>query len=289
MRRFAKVRHDRVRSRTVERTRRHMRRAGQRVTQMAGSLRRWFLVGTFSILLIAGIALVVSPILEVRQIRVQRQESRIDIEHVQKVLAPLFGRRMLFLSSNDVLELLQGEFADLETITVSKNYPSELVVQVKLKPIVTELLIEEPPVVSSTGAIIPQPSPLREGHDYLTSNGIYVRLPGVFSGTTTLTLGDWTLRPVPGNRIVSQQFLTALSDAEKELSKALNQTVKKRVVLLRSQEFQLTMSSGITYWFDTHTTVAVQLTRLQIFRKAVGLGEVKRYVDLRISGRVVYR
>lgn len=284
---FARSRHTRRRARTTERARRNMRRAVRMLEHSAKAARRWVLFGVLIILVGGFIFLVTSPILEVRQIRVQRSELRVDIERVQKVLSPLFERRMLFLTASEVEALLAPSFPDLERVSVSKHYPSELKVTLYLKPVIAELDIEEPPPVqTASGVILPAEVP---GKDYLTENGIYVRLPGSFSGVTTISITDWTLRPVPNTELISVEFLQTLEEAEKGLSAALNQEVRKRTVLLRAQEFQLTMQSGITFWFDTKSDVSVQLDRLKVFRQAVGMGEVQRYVDLRLSGRVIFR
>lgn len=274
-----------------------MRRTMHGAQQSLVLLRKWGLAITLCTIGIVFGVLVFSPLLQVREIRVQRSEMRVDIERVQQVLSPLFSRHLLFLSTHDVTSLLAQAFPDFDAAEVSKHYPSQLVVRLKLKPVLARLYIEEPPapppLVTGTGARIGSGAlaspPLRRGVDYLTTNGIYVVLPGSVSGALTLNLVDWSLRPSPNARLFSEGFLTALRDAEAGVKSITGQELKKRTVYLRAREFQLQLRSGPTLWFDTRSPIQEQLQRLTLFLRAQPLEGVNRYVDLRLSGKVVYR
>ncbi len=286
LRAFVRRRHQRTSARKVERWKRSARRVGKAGTDMLRMIRRWGLLVT--LLTLAGLFtfLAVSPVVQVREIRVQRSEARVDIERVQKSLSPLFGRHLLFLPEFEVLELLRASIPDLQEVQVSKSYPSELVVRVQLHPILARLTIEAPSdVPAGSGAVTAGGRPL---NDYLTDNGIYVSSPLMLSGSTAFTIRDWTLRPVPGTSLLSEETLKFLRDSEGALQQEFAMRVTRRSVYLRAQEVHMQVGKT-SLWFDTRSPLAPQLERLRTFLAAVGWNGAGQYVDLRLSGRVIYR
>lgn len=287
LRAFVRRRHQRTNSRKIERLKRNVRRMGKAGTDVLRVARRWGLLVIF--LTLAGLFtfLAFSPVIQVREIRVQRNEARVDIERVQKSLSPLFGRHLLFLPDYEVQELLRASVPDLDSVEVKKHYPSELIVRVQLRPILARLTIETPPdvptgsgtVVRGTGA------PL---HDYITDNGIYVSSPLLLSGSTSYIIRDWTLRPVPGTKLLSEDMLKFLRDTEATLQKDFSLSVTRRIVYLRAQEVHV-QAGKLTLWFDARSPLAPQLERLRIFIQSQAWNEARQYVDVRLAGRVIYR
>ena len=222
-----------------------------------------------------------------REIRVQRSEARVDIERVQKSLSPLFGRHLLFLPEYEVQQLLRQAIPDLLDVQVQKRYPSELVVRVQLRPILARLTIETPSdVPSGSGGIATSTGlPL---HDYLTDNGIYVASPLSLSGSTTYVIRDWTLRPVPGTQLLSEDTLKFLRESEAGLQQDFAMRVTMRAVYLRAQEVHMQVGK-VSLWFDARSLLSPQLDRLHVFVSTIGWNDAKQYVDLRLSGRVIYR
>jgi hypothetical protein len=123
-------------------------------------VRRWGLLVSFLTLGGLFLFLAFSPVVQVREIRVQRTEARVDIERVQKSLSPLFGRHLLFLPDYEVQELLRQSIPDLQEVTVQKRYPSELIVRVQLRPILARLTIETPSDVPTGSGAVAQASGL---------------------------------------------------------------------------------------------------------------------------------
>ncbi len=260
---------------------------GKASTDVLRIVRRWGLL--VILLTLAGLFtfLAFSPVIQVREIRVQRTEARVDIERVQKALSPLFGRHLLFLPDFEVQELLRDAVPDLLDVEVKKNYPSELIVKVQLRPILARLTIETPPdVPTGSGTVVRGTGvPL---HDYLTDNGIYVSSPLLLSGSTTYIIRDWTLRPVPGTTLLSEDVLKFLRESEASLQKDLSLAVTMRVIYLRAQEVHLQVGK-LSVWFDARSSLAPQLERLRIFIQSQAWNEAKLYVDVRLAGRVIYR
>ncbi len=265
--------------------------------------RRWFPFGV-AIACVGVVAFALfSPMFEVREISIQRTQTRVDVRQVVSALTSIYGKHLVFVSTHDVSAPLQEVIPDLDTVTIRKSYPHKLIVRVTLKPVVARLLIEgskssvapglpEPPVVGS-GAGFFNPALQKaavQKYDYLTENGIYVSTPSAQSGSSllTLTIVDWAVRPVPGTPLLSPALVQRIRDTEAALAEQFGQQSKGRTVYVRGQEYHLDMG-GFSLWFDVKSPLEDQLARYRIFLKAVGTKEVKRYVDLRLNGRVVFR
>jgi len=260
-------------------------RRSQRKVQTWWKSITWILLLLLLLLLLAAFGMLVfSPIVEVREVKVIRYESRLDKEETQKVLTPFFNRHLFFLSLREVEEVLEDAIRDLNDVRLYKEYPSMLRVEIELDPIVARLKILDPgseDVEVGTGAIL----------DFLTEEGMYAIAP-LSEGTESLpliTVVDWGVRPVEGDVLVTPELLSRMEESEKSLSEQFGHTIEGRKVFLRAQEYHLLLGRGIELWFDKSSPVEDQLLRYRTFLKGVNLDEVEEYIDLRISDRVVYK
>lgn len=256
---------------------------------MIAFVRRWILA---VLLLIAGAALLFllfSPFAELQEIRVQRTDTRVDIEAIQRSLLPLFHQRLFFISSREVIAIVHRAVPDAEDVSVDKEYPSTLAIRVTLKPLVARLQIEAPKGFGGSGSgLTTKPSPATT--DYLSANGMYVSAPNTQTGAPlpTIKIVDWGVRPVPGTILFPDGLLERMTIAETQLRTQFNQPIIARSVYLRAREFHLA-SKQASFWFDMKSPLDEQLARFRTFLTAVNLAQVHFYVDLRLSGRVVWR
>ena len=82
-----------------------------------------------------------SPVMQLTEVRIEKSDSRLEIEHVQLALAPLFGKHLMLISPHEVRILLEEELPDIRSVAVGKDYPSLLIVRVSLDPLVARLSI----------------------------------------------------------------------------------------------------------------------------------------------------
>lgn len=233
---------------------------------------------------IALVALFFSPVLRVTSISVTRSDLRIDLLAVQRALAPILGRRLPFVTAQQVEEFLTPRVHDLLEVSVEKRYPSELGVRLTLDPIVARLQIDDGSTeeATATGALL----------DYLTRQGTYVRyargqvrddgrLP-------VLKVIDWAARPNVGTRPFDAELLERLPEAEAALLDQFEQRVTERTIFIRAREFHL-RTPAHELWFDLASPLSVQLARYRLFLQTFGLSGATQYVDLRPVDRVVYQ
>ena len=290
---FAERRHRRYVQKRHERVRRLLRRMEKIFSDWSKMFRRWLILLGIGFVLLGLALFLFFPIVQVREIRVVRSDLRIDAEKVQRALAPLFGKHLLFLTTQEVRELVRSSATDTTDIDVDKDYPSRLVVTMRLEQIIANIQIETPeadsasesaePLVASGAVEIPT-------EDYLTVNGRYVTHPSAATASDLplINIVDWGVRPAPGDILLEQDFLEVLYAAEEALRDQFALSVTGRIVFLRGREFHL-RTEAFDLWFDLRSPLAEHLARFKIFLASIPKEEVEQYIDLRLSDRVVYR
>ena len=250
-------------------------------------VRFWIWIVAVFVAFLLGI-LLFSPILQVREIRIARNDPRVNILDAQENLASLFGQRLLFVSPQDLVAPLKKAQPDLQKAVVTKEFPSTLAITIVPHPIIAQLSIDDPskkpaPAKTATGAAALG--------DYLTDNGMYVqyRQQQVESGAILLVLHvvDWGARPVPWTTVIDPTMLSTMHEVVLALSSQFGQKVTGRTVYLRAREFHLQVGS-VMLWFDMKSTVAEQLDRYRLYLQSAN-GAAKEYVDLRLTDKIVYK
>ena len=242
------------------------------------------LITLIVVFLATVLVLLLSPVIQVREIQVTRLSPRLDVEEVQEALVPAFHRHLFFLSSFEIAGLLKERIPDISSVSIGKTYPSLLHVRIELHPLVARLHIADPEVGDhaeiGTGTTI----------DFLTDQGLYVATTAAKDIETLpeIVIVDWGVRPEPGVELLDTALLERMNAAELTLLRQFGQEIERRTVYLRAQEFHLRIS-GIELWFDLKSPLEEQLKRYRTFLKEISLENVKQYIDLRIGGRVVYQ
>jgi hypothetical protein len=295
---FVRQRHKRHRQYTRERWTRFFRRAERTTAQSILFLRRWVWIALLAMAIIGFSALLFSPLVHIREIRVRRTDPRIDSERIQKALRPMFGRHLFFLTSHEVETLVMRALPDVQSVSIGKRYPSQLQVSIELHPLVARLEIGEPDAVGDAKAdAVTRPAAgsgsIQETatHDYLTGNGLFVSLPFAAAGDTSLPLiriVDWAVRPSPSAPLLPVDFLKRMNNASEQLHEQFGFSITGRTAYLRAREIHLS-SSAYTLWLDMKSTLEEQLARYRIFLKSVQGKDVRQYVDLRLADRVIYK
>ena len=290
---FVQRRHQRVRQHRQERWKRWVRRAITVARERFTFVRRWLPVVLLAVLALVFCLLLFSPIIRVREIRVARSEGRVDVRAVAEALSPLYGWHLLFLPAHEVVSRVRSVVPDASGIEVRKEYPSLLSVHITLVPVVARLSIQSPGQVPASGSgtiASGSGAAVAVEYDYLAENGMYVSAPDrrKDSPLPTLRVVDWGVRPVPGMLLITPEFLDRMRRAEQALSREFAQQIRTRTIFLRAREFHLDTPS-ISFWFDVRSPLEQQLGRLRSFLRSVKFKDVKSYVDLRLTGRVVYK
>lgn len=267
-----------------ERLRRVLRRTQQNARRWQRAALRWGVALLLGLVLLFVGLLLFSPLLRLEEIKIRRLSPRLDIEQVQQVMSPLFGRHLLFLTTAEVRELLQANITDLRSVEIDKVYPSELTVTVELDPLVARLIIldpeqEEAPAAGTGGYM-----------DFLTDEGVYVVAPGALASEElpAIRIVDWGVRPNPGTELLPLSLLERLFETEDALRAQFGHSIEIRTVYLRAQEYHL-LANGISLWFDMRTSAEQHLQRYRMFLQSVRREDVQQYIDLRLTDRIVYK
>lgn len=281
-RKYVERRYERRKQLRKERWRRSLRRLEQIFARWRKSAARWALVFAIGVVVLVVGLLLFSPLLKIQEIKVQRFNARLDTETVQRVLSPLFGRHIFFVQENEVEVLLRESVADVQSVSIEKQYPATLSVAIQLDPLVAALQIVNPDQNEDdmgTGSLI----------DFITDDGVYIQ--SLAQGGNTLPVVrvvDWGVRPEPGTQIVPPEMLQRLWDTETALRQQFGHDVTIRAIYLRGQEYHM-FADGISLWFDIRSSLDEQMQRYRIFLQHVPREEVSLYIDLRLKDRVVYK
>lgn len=284
MRQFARRRHGLPKRYGWERVQRAFARTVRSIPALQKSLLPAVALIALGLVALAAALVLFTPLVRVREIRVIRSDTRIDIEQVQQRLAPLFGRHLFFLQRKEVEDLLTAALPDVTDVETEKRYPSTIAVRLTLDPLVATLAIVNPDgTATASGATT---------YDYLSENGLYLSYPSEQAGSgtyvPTITIVDWGARPVSGTRIIAPEMLMTLRRAEQAVLDQFGQPVRSRTVYLRAREFHL-QTPDHALWFDRESPLEDQLERYRIFLQSVGKDAAKEYVDLRLKDRIVYK
>ncbi len=293
---FVERRHKRVREHRRERSRRWIRRLRALLLERLAASRRFVKFAVIGIIILFVCIFLFSPIMQVRDIRVVRTEGRVDLRTVLETLSPLYGRHLLFLSTRDVTSRVRAVVPDAVNVSVSKQYFSRISVTITLAPLVARVRI-----APSTDAVAAAGSgtSLAGGSgavtnasqaQYLTENGLLVAAvrPPDATPLPTIRIVDWSVRPALGTIILPPEFYDRMRRTENALTLEFGQQIRLRTVYLRAREFHLD-TPAVSYWFDVRSPLEAQLQRFRTFLKAVKLTDAQQYIDLRLTGRVVYR
>lgn len=255
---------------------------------------RWAVVVSVTGIVLVSCMFLFLPIAQVREIRVVRSDIRIDAEKIQRSLAPIFGRHLVFLPAQEVKQLVTAAVPDITHLEIDKQYPSTLVITLRLEPIIARLLIEDPDSTGAdtnlegaagSGAVTALPT-----SDFLTISGRYVSHPSIAtpSDLPVFTIVDWGVRPVSGTPLIPTAFLEQLYGAEAAVREQFGLEITGRTVFLRAREFHL-KTKDFSLWFDRGSPLDEQLKRFTVFLETTEKEEVKEYIDLRLTDRIVYR
>lgn len=280
---FVRRREDRRTKHRRERWLRILRRFQRRSETVLAAGRRWMVVFLIGMVLLGAGLVLFSPLLHVREIRIKRTDPRLDIARIEQALAPVFGRHIFFLSSSTVGGFLRESVPDIQDVIVQKNYPSRLLVQIGLQPLVARLSLSNTPGTES-GA------DASDGYTYLTKEGLLIALPFAEADVPLplISVVDWGTRPQADTLLLGPDFLQAMDLAGQAVTREFGMAIRGRTLFLRAREFHL-QTGKVALWFDVKSPLSEQLARLRTFLHTVPMREVREYIDLRIAGRVIYR
>lgn len=245
-------------------------------------LLRSIIIGSALLIVTVVCVLLFSPLIQVRQISIAKQKNRLDIAEVQQQLQGMFNRHLFFVTQSEVERLLVQQRDDVEGVTITKEYPDHLIVDIAVKPVTAALQLEH----------APPPDENAPQQHYLTADGLYVH--SVFSLTQSgevlplIHMVDYSEWPESGQYVVDQSLLEQMFTTETKLNREFGQEVTRRTVFVRAQEYHLDIGDR-SLWFDIRSTAEEQLEKYALFLSAPIAYPVTEYIDLRLFNKVVWK
>ncbi len=251
--------------------------------------RMWLMIGTGLVILTVAATLLFAPFFDVRDMRVRRQDPRIDPEEIQDTLSPLFKQRLVLVTRSQVAGMLQSKYPEIERVEISKKYPSTLSISLYLEPVVAEIIISDV-IDGASGSGSSVAGSGSNVFTYVTRTGTFVTSPIRLTGgpLPKLTITDWGIRPQNRDTLLSPVFLQTIFLTRDALLRDFGLQSLNILVFLRAQEFHIT-TNKTTLWFDLRSSLNVQFQRFREFLKTLSLDQAKEYIDLRIADKIIYK
>lgn len=261
-------------------------------------------IGLVLVILCTGVLyFLFSSTFTVASIRVSREDRRMDVEEIQTLLAPNFGRHILFVSPLLLANNLESVFPEIASATIRRVFPDELHVLLTMDPIVATVFLGEPDDTETSLAAPRANTATSSGslHRYVSSKGVYFEYPfEIPEGETPrlrLSLVDWAARPAHRQQLLSPTLLENMRQTRAILEQSFGHRVPSMTVYLRAREFHVeTIHSGkpkdherIILWFDFAVSPLAQIEKYREFLRTIPPSELTEYVDLRLHDRVIYR
>lgn len=239
----------------------------------------------------------------IASMRVSREDRRMDVEEIQTLLAPNFGRHILFVSPLLLANNLESAFPEIASATIRRVFPDELHIFLKMDPIVATVFLGEPDDTETSMAALRSDTVTSSGslRRYVSSKGVYLEYPfEIPEGDTprlNLRLVDWAARPTHRQQLLTPTLLENMRQTRAILEQSFGHSVPSMIVYLRAREFHVeTVHPGrpkdherVVLWFDFAVPPLAQIERYREFLRIVPSSELTEYVDLRLHDRVVYR
>ena len=269
---------------------RQWRRIGRSFQGAMKNFRIWFSCLVGAVLAVVLLYFIFSPLFSVSSVRVSREDQRVDVEEIQKLLQPFFSKHILFVSPIRLSHKIQAAYPEVSSVKVSKNYPNEIHVVLFMDPIVADVLIGEP---GDTEAQVEEFQSEEEVHRYITEKGVYLEYPFKLpvnqeEGRLKIYLVDWAVKPEHRQILFSEDVLHEIKSVRKILWESFGHTTKFTTLYIRSREFHVKTEKHVL-WFDLSSPVVQQINRYREFLRTFTQDTVEEYVDLRLHDRVVYR
>lgn len=272
-------------------------------------LRLWSLSLLVILFLVALLLYFLSSSFRVTSMRVSRDDPRLDLEEVQRLLLPFFGKHLSFLSPHLIERALLTAYPEVASVRIVKRFPGELHVTLYTDPIVAEVQLGSPNDTERSFTPLGGSGAYR----YLTARGVYLEYPipvAVREGDgerLLLKVVDWAVKPAHRQKLLEEKLLQDMQHVRRLLMQSFGHTVRAVTVHLRAREFHMEAehparpdgrpperpsragSDGLTLWFDQASSIVQQLDRYREFLRALSPEKITEYVDLRLHDRVVYR
>ncbi len=215
---------------------------------------------------------VFSPYFKIKKININRDTPNLNIESVQKILKPFYGKNLLFLKKEDLIKILLKNFLEFRTIEITEEWPDSMTISIKLSPPAFTVFDIE----SANFAVI-------------SSDGVVLSLTGN-EALPTLKIKNMKKPFILGDRIIEKDWLEQIKLIKKILFSEIKITTKEIILLPIAQEVHFITSSGISLWFDLQLDIKQQIQKLELGANKIGLYSKKlEHIDLRIPGQLFWK
>lgn len=226
----------------------------------------------FSLMTLFLIFAIFSPYYSLKSVSVIRDSASIPGEVVENLLQPYMGKNMLFLQKEEITNLLQRKFPELNKVEISEKWPSELEISIESSLPRYNIFDEETANFAS-----------------ITNKGIIVSQTST-EGLSVIKILQNKKQLNTHSRFVSEEWLQKIDLAEDILKNEIKIPIKEIKLLMTARELHLVTNQAGVLWLDLSLPIESQLRKLILAEGKIKLYTKKfDHIDLRIPKQIFWK
>lgn len=226
----------------------------------------------FVLMAIFILVAIFSPYFEVKKISIVRDSVLLDLEQLDMLLEPYYGRNLLFLSQSEVASALQERFPEFTEVSIRETWPSEMEVQLVIAPPFVNIFHEE-----------------TANFWTLSQDGVVLQ-PNATEGLPMIELYQHAGLIQKSQKILNREMIQAIFDAKAFFQEELSIQIDVVHLYSVSQEFHLISENNTAFWLDLTHSLPDQLQKLRLADEKIGLySKDFEHIDLRIPDQIFYK
>ncbi|HEY5713890.1 MAG TPA: FtsQ-type POTRA domain-containing protein [Candidatus Gracilibacteria bacterium] len=225
-------------------------------------------VGMFGFIIFA----IFSPFFELKKIVVERDDPYVNVDAVQEALQSFYGQNLLFMTDDEIKNILKEQFPEFRSVQVKEHWPDEIALNIKVSPPLFTLLNKETAnfsTISEDGVIL-ESSPNQD-------------LP-------VLNIYGYDKLILPRVAFMEKEDLARIQESRYTLEESMKLPVKEIRVYPIAQELHFVLQNGTVIWLDLMADHQEQLRKLDLASSRIGIyTEPLHHVDLRIPDHLFWK
>ena len=215
-----------------------------------------------------------SPYFKVAQVTTNQLPPWFESDQWQVFLHELKGENLLLLNHAEWERVAQRTFPEMERLSISEQWPNQVILEVTLKPAVLSILNEETASfyrLTADGIILPPWSELDQG---------------------VIKVKDYEEPILLGKSFayLSAEKIERLQKSYQLISQLWDWSVTEQWFYPYARELHLKVNDRLWLWVDIDRSVETQIEKVVIAAESLGLPNRRwEYLDLRIPDQIFYR
>lgn len=225
-----------------------------------------------------------SGFFSIQSIHIQRGDTQVDRNKIQKSLTPLLDQNLLFVSSEDIIKTIRKNFPNIAEVGVMRKLPNVLQISVKSYPPAANIkYISHEAIPGNDG----RPN---EQKCLINSQGYIIDIGKEDPQFPVIELKERKKRVQLHENVIDAEVLAEIMHSLHLLQEYFHESTKYIEYYKNGREYHLIIQNGTSLWLDFSNPPEEQLLKIKkIIPELNILENPVEYVDLRIKDKLIYK